>query len=107
MALSWPLLRQGQEAPGPLAREPIRSLQYLLRAHGETVVFVDGIFGPVTAGGVRRFQQSRNLLVDGIVGNQTWPALVVQVREGDEGDAVRGVQSQFQARNLSGDPSQG
>jgi peptidoglycan hydrolase-like protein with peptidoglycan-binding domain len=46
-------------------------------------------------------------LVDGIVGNQTWPALIVQVREGDEGDAVRAVQSQFQARNLSGDPSRG
>ena len=107
MALNWPLLRQGEEAPGPLAREPIRSLQYLLREHGYTEVFVDGIFGPVTAGAVRRFQQSRGLLVDGIVGNQTWPALIVQVREGSEGDAVRGVQSQLQARNLSGDPSRG
>ena len=107
MALTWPLLRQGEEAPGPLAREPIRSLQYLLREHGSYEVFVDGIFGPLTAAAVRRFQQSRGLVVDGLVGNQTWSALIVQVREGSEGEAVRAVQSQFQARNLSGDPSKG
>ena len=107
MALNWPLLRQGEPAPGPLAVEPIRSLQYLLRQHGHGNVAVDGIFGLITAGAVRAFQQSRRLLVDGIVGNQTWPAIIVQVRQGSNGDAVRGVQSQFQARNLSGDPSKG
>ena len=107
MALSWPLLRQGQSAPGPMAVEPIRSLQYLLRQHGQPEVVVDGIFGPITEAAVRAFQQSRGLLVDGIVGNQTWPAIVVQVQQGSQGEAVRGVQSQFQARNLSGDPSKG
>lgn len=107
MALNWPLLRQGQPAPGALAVEPIRSLQYLLRQHKHPEVVVDGIFGPITEGAVREFQQSRGLLVDGIVGNQTWPAIIVQVQQGSQGDAVRGVQSQFQARNLSGDPSKG
>ncbi|CAN5156308.1 hypothetical protein BH18ACT4_BH18ACT4_13610 [soil metagenome] len=107
MALNWPLLRQGQPAPGPMAVEPIRSLQYLLRQHGHPQVTVDGIFGPITDSAVRAFQQSRGLLVDGIVGNQTWPALIVQVQKGGQGDAVRAVQSQFQARNLSGDPSKG
>jgi peptidoglycan hydrolase-like protein with peptidoglycan-binding domain len=107
MALNWPVLREGQQAPGPLAVEPIRSLQYLLRQHGHGEVTVDGIFGPITAAAVRAFQQSRGLGVDGIVGNQTWPPLIVQVQLGSQGDAVRGVQSQFQARNLSGDPSKG
>lgn len=107
MALNWPLLRQGQSAPGPLAMEPIRSLQYLLRQHGHPDVVVDGIFGPVTEAAVRAFQQSRGLVVDGVVGNQTWPALIVQVQQGSQGDAVRAVQSQFQARNGSGDPSRG
>jgi peptidoglycan hydrolase-like protein with peptidoglycan-binding domain len=107
MTLDWPLLRQGQQAPGPLAVEPVRSLQYLLQHHGRGEVVVDGIFGPITAAAVRDFQQSAGLIVDGIVGNQTWPALIVQVQQGSDGDAVRGVQSQFQARNLSGDPSKG
>jgi peptidoglycan hydrolase-like protein with peptidoglycan-binding domain len=107
MALNWPILRQGQQAPGPLAVEPVRSLQYLLRQHGHAEVVVDGVFGPVTDAAVRAFQRSRNLLVDGIVGNHTWAAIIVQVKLGDQGDAVRGVQSQFQARNLSGDPAKG
>lgn len=107
MALHWPLLQEGHEAPGPLALEPIRSLQYLLREHGHGEVAVDGIFGPITAAAVRDFQHSRDLAVDGLVGDQTWPALIVTVREGSEGDGVRGVQSQFQARNLSGDATRG
>jgi peptidoglycan hydrolase-like protein with peptidoglycan-binding domain len=90
-----------------LAVEPIRSLQHLLRQHRHPEVVVDGIFGPITEAAVRAFQQSHHLLVDGVVGNQTWPAIIVQVRQGSHGDAVRGLQSQFQARNLSGDPSQG
>jgi peptidoglycan hydrolase-like protein with peptidoglycan-binding domain len=68
---------------------------------------VDGIFGPKTDAAVRAFQQSRQLTVDGIVGPKTWSALVVQVSQGSTGDAVRGVQEEFQFRNLSGDPSTG
>jgi peptidoglycan hydrolase-like protein with peptidoglycan-binding domain len=79
MALNWPLLKEGQPAPGPLALEPIRSLQYLLRHHRHGNVAVDGIFGPITAAAVRAFQQSHGLIVDGVVGNQTWPAIIVQV----------------------------
>jgi len=44
---------------------------------------------------------------DGIVGPRTWAALIVTVRQGSSGDAVRGVQEEFQFRNLSGDPSRG
>ena len=107
MALQWPLLKQGQQAPGPLTMEPIRSLQFLLRHRGHSQVAPDGIFGPLTDGAVRSFQQSHGLVVDGIVGTQTWPAVIVHVQQGHQGDAVRGVQSQFQARNLSGDPNLG
>jgi len=38
-------------------------------------VKVDGIYGPVTIGAVRRFQSEHQLKVDGIVGPQTWKAL--------------------------------
>jgi murein L,D-transpeptidase YcbB/YkuD len=96
----FPLVRRGDQ------EHPVRTLQYLLRARGHTVD-VDGIFGPLTEAAVRAFQQEKGLAVDGIVGPNTWSALIVTVRRGSQGDAVRGVQEEFQFRNLSGDPSQG
>lgn len=85
---------------------PVRTLQYLLRARGHNIM-VDGIFGPATDATVRTCQTNRGLSVDGVVGPRTWSALVVTVRQGSSGDAVRGVQEELQVRNLSGDPSQG
>ena len=96
----WPLVRRGDQ------QHPVQTLQYLLRARGHTVT-VDGIFGPSTESAVRAFQQENNLSVDGIVGPNTWSALIIQVKQGSQGDAVRGVQEEFQFRNLSGDPSKG
>jgi peptidoglycan hydrolase-like protein with peptidoglycan-binding domain len=37
----------------------------------------------------------------------TWSALIITVRQGSQGDAVRRVQEEFQFRNLSGDPGTG
>ena len=96
----WPLVRQGDRD------HPVKTLQYLLRERGHTVT-VDGIFGPKTDAAVRAFQHSAHLAVDGIVGPNTWSALIVTVARGSTGDAVRGVQEEFQFRNLSGDPSKG
>ena len=48
-----------------------------------------------------------HLAVDGVVGPGTWTALIITVRRGSRGDAVRGVQEEFQFRNLSGDPRKG
>jgi peptidoglycan hydrolase-like protein with peptidoglycan-binding domain len=83
--LPFPLVKR------PTDRFPVRSLQQLLRARGHTVA-VDGIFGPRTEAAVRAFQQSKGLAADGIVGPQTWGRLIVQVKKGSTGDAVRGVQ---------------
>jgi lysozyme family protein len=96
----WPLVRDGD------LEHPVRTLQHLLRARGRNVA-VDGIFGPLTDAAVRAFQQARSLGVDGIVGPYTWGALIVEVRQGDSGDAVRGVQEDFRFRNLSDDPDSG
>jgi peptidoglycan hydrolase-like protein with peptidoglycan-binding domain len=96
----WPVTRRGDQG------HPILTLQELLRAHGQTVG-VDGVFGPATEAAVRAVQRSRGLTVDGVVGPQTWPAVIVTVRRGSSGDAVRGVQIEFQFRNGSGDPTQG
>lgn len=94
----WPLVKQGVQ------RHPVRTLQQLLRARGHTVA-VDGFFGAKTDAAVRSFQQSEDLDVDGIVGPLTWTALVVTVKRGSRGDAVRGVQEEFRHRDETGDPS--
>jgi peptidoglycan hydrolase-like protein with peptidoglycan-binding domain len=96
----WPLVRRGANG------HPVRTLQRLLRAHGRQVT-VDGIFGPLTEAAVKAVQTGSGLTADGIVGPLTWPRLIVQVRRGDTGEAVRGVQEEFRFRNLSGDPGQG
>ena len=96
----WPLVRKSDQ------QHPVKTLQYLLRARGHSVA-VDGSFGPNTDAAVRAFQQQKGLAVDGIVGPNTWTALIVTVKQGSQGDAVRGVQEEFQFRNLSGDPATG
>jgi peptidoglycan hydrolase-like protein with peptidoglycan-binding domain len=96
----FPLVRKGDQ------NHPVKTLQYLLRARGHSVA-VDGIFGPKTDAAVRDFQRQKGLTVDGIVGPNTWGALIITVKKGSQGDAVRGVQEEFQFRNLSGDPGTG
>jgi peptidoglycan hydrolase-like protein with peptidoglycan-binding domain len=98
--LPWPVVRRG-------ARDhPVRTLQHLLRAHDQNVM-VDGIFGSRTEAAVRAFQDSHGLDVDGVVGPRSWQALIVTVRRGSRGEAVRALQEEFQFRNLSGDPRRG
>ena len=96
----WPVVQSGSNG------HPIKTLQYLLRARGHSIV-VDGTFGPQTDAAVKAFQQSHGLAADGIVSPATWMALIEQVKEGSRGDAVRGVQEEFQFRNLSGNPDNG
>ncbi len=94
MAHEWPIQRRGARG------ENVRTVQHLLNHHNIPVV-VDRIFGPQTEDAVRRFQRDRGLGVDGIVGNQTWPALIVLVRRRSRGHAVRAVQRQLNARRSS------
>lgn len=54
--------------------DAVRGVQTCLSAKGFSVS-VDGVFGSGTDGAVRSFQSSRSLVVDGIVGSDTWQAL--------------------------------
>ena len=91
----WPLVRRGDKI------FPVRPLQQLLRARNHHIA-VDGIFGPITESAVKAFQQSKGLTADGIVGPATWPRLVIQVKQGNTGDAVRGVQEVIKFHDQSG-----
>jgi peptidoglycan hydrolase-like protein with peptidoglycan-binding domain len=94
----WPVVQNGTQG------HPIRTLQFLLRAHGHNVT-VDGMFGPVTEAAVKAFQTNKGMTADGIMNPQTWSALIIQVKKGSNGDAVRGVQEEFQFR--AGEPGKG
>ena len=93
----WPVVRQGN------SNHPVQSLQWLLRYRGHTVT-VDGQFGPGTLEAVRAFQREKRLTVDGLVGPRTWSALIVQIRQGDNGDAVRAAQESLAFRGGVGNP---
>lgn len=98
---AWPVLYRGNTAAWP---ESVRSLQYLLNAHGAGLA-VDGVFGERTEAAVRAFQRDHGLQVDGVVGEQTWSTVIITVRYGDTGPAVRAIQDQAAYRHITPDGS--
>jgi murein L,D-transpeptidase YcbB/YkuD len=65
-----PLLSVGSQG------QEVRDLQAFLSQRGYYDSTVDGIYGPRTQSAVRQFQQAQNLQADGIVGPQTWGAMM-------------------------------
>jgi peptidoglycan hydrolase-like protein with peptidoglycan-binding domain len=92
----WPVLKQGLNSPWP--KVTVRSLQYLLNAHGARLA-VNGTFGATTKAAVAKFQRAHHLTADGVVRAKTWLALIVTVHRGSKGPAVRAVQDQINFRN--------
>lgn len=85
----WPILRRNTPATG-LAK----TMQYLLRARGATIT-ADGAFGSGTETAVKSFQTANGLTSDGIVGAATWEKLIMTLRSGDTGEAVKALQNQL------------
>lgn len=75
----------------------VRAIQHLLTQHGHEVR-PDGVFTEATGQAVRAFQEAKGLDVDGVVGPDTWAALVPELREGDSGAAVRALQLELNAK---------
>jgi peptidoglycan hydrolase-like protein with peptidoglycan-binding domain len=92
----WPVLSQGSNSVWPPVT--VRSLQYLLNAHGARLT-VDGQFGPLTKAAVIKYQKAHGLPATGVVNAGTWRSLIVTVRQGSVGSAVRAVQDQINFRN--------
>ncbi|MES9521980.1 peptidoglycan-binding domain-containing protein [Streptomyces capoamus] len=76
------------------------TVQYLLNAHGAALT-VDSRFGTTTRNAVVSFQNSQGLTPDGMVGPNTWKHLVVTVRQGDSGAAVRAAQDELKAHGAA------
>ncbi|MFB7231411.1 peptidoglycan-binding protein [Streptomyces fimicarius] len=85
-APAWPALGNGATGAN------VTTAQYLLRGHGYDIS-VDSDFGPGTENTVLAFQESKGYAADGVIGAETWPGLVVTVREGESGDAVSAAQT--------------
>ena len=72
--MARPTLRRGASG------RHVEVLQYYLCRNNNTILglspeFIDGDFGPLTESRVIEFQTDHSLVVDGIVGSQTWGAL--------------------------------
>ncbi|MEV6409854.1 peptidoglycan-binding protein [Streptomyces bobili] len=78
---AWPLVRSGAEG------ETVAAIQLLLAAHGYRAD-ADAVFGPATTEQVTAYQRDHSLANDGIIGPDTWHALIVNVRAGDRGPVV-------------------
>ena len=76
--------------PSSAARPQVAGLQVALRAHGLYLGPIDGIYGPMSARGLRRFQRGANLDTDGRLSPATRRALGPLGRPGFGSRTLRG-----------------
>ena len=74
----WNELRKPRSGGLPSMRDGwgTREYQYMLQDLGFYIGNIDEQHGPQTDSAVRAFQQAKGLPVDGVVGDQTWAALI-------------------------------
>ncbi len=70
----YPVIRQGKK------NTYVAVLQDALTSLGYSTSGIDGIFGSNTKNAVIRFQRANNLTPDGIVGCNTWRAIVNKIK---------------------------
>lgn len=73
--IKLPILREGDGIDSTELQDKVKLLQTKLGLLGEAI---DGKFGAKTEEAVKRFQHNKGLLEDGIVGQETWSALLEQ-----------------------------
>ena len=81
----WPTSARGDQDAN------VTAMQYLLRAHGYPLP-VDGVFGRTTEKALRQFQRVHHLVASGQMNNPTWESLLVPLRQGSHGTAVKAAQ---------------
>ncbi|MFJ3582815.1 peptidoglycan-binding protein [Streptomyces sp. NPDC090127] len=93
---SYDTLRSGSTGP------QVTAAQTLLNAQGFAAGTADGVFGTRTVTAVKAFQSARGLPADGIIGRQSWTALLSAgtkpvLREGSSGADVKRLQRSLTA----------
>ncbi|MYS35362.1 peptidoglycan hydrolase-like protein with peptidoglycan-binding domain [Streptomyces sp. KhCrAH-43] len=91
---SYPVLKSGAKGTD------VRSAQQLLIARGYSIA-ADSSFGPATRSAVTRFQKAHALAADGVIGPKTWAKLIVTVKYGTKGQAVKAAQNQLKVYGYS------
>ena len=100
-------------SPDPPTRgriERVKELQRQLSWLGLEPGLIDGRYGPLTTGAVKRFQEAHDLIVDGVVGPATAEALRASAPERpttDRVERVRALQQQLSALGLEPGPVDG
>ena len=75
------LLARGAGYGTEAGSKAVRELQLRLRTLGDRPGPIDGLYGPMTEAAVERFQRSRGLAIDGVVGPRTKGRLLAQRAE--------------------------
>jgi peptidoglycan hydrolase-like protein with peptidoglycan-binding domain len=81
----------------------VEAIQRLLTQRGFPVE-ASGFFDDATEDAVRQFEDSVGIPADGLVARLTWQQLVVPVKRGQEGEAVRALQLLLTANGFPHDP---
>src|SRR3954453_11607762 len=76
--MAEPVLKKGSNDPA------VRDLQVALKALGYDPGPIDSVFGAKTETAVKKFQQTREIPVDGVVGRVTW----INIDEADQSHPV-------------------
>src|SRR4051794_20990117 len=88
-ALETAPLARGAGYDLPNGSREVRHLQRQLRRRGQRPGPIDGLFGPLTDGAVRRFQRHARLRVDGLVGPRTASHLARSTASADHRASTR------------------
>ena len=86
------LLERGSGYQSAGGSDAVRTLQRRLRRLGNEPGPIDGLYGPLTQGAVKRFQQRHGLAADGVVGRQTRRSLFSRSSQPTASPAQRGTQ---------------
>ena len=92
--------------PSRLSKQEVRQIQQALDKKGMKAGRVDGIWGPETAGAMRRFQTERKINAHGHLTQQTLAALGVNVKSQNTAEKVPSEKSQEKAEKAPNEKSQ-